>query len=41
MLISQRVLAAVEDAVVVSSVGNLELKGFARPVPVFELRGLS
>jgi class 3 adenylate cyclase len=40
VLISQRVLAAVEDAVLASPVGELELKGFARPVPVYELRGL-
>lgn len=40
VLISQRVLAAVEGAIDASSVGEIELKGFARPVPVFEVRGV-
>jgi adenylate cyclase len=38
VLISQRVLAAVEDAVDVLPVGEIELKGFARPVPTYEVR---
>ena len=39
-LISQRVLAAVEDAVDAQPVGELELKGFARPVAAYEVRAL-
>jgi class 3 adenylate cyclase len=38
ILISQRVLATVEDAVVAEPVGELELKGFARPVAAYEVR---
>lgn len=41
VLISQRVLAAVEAAVEVLPVGDLELKGFARPVPAYEVRSLT
>jgi class 3 adenylate cyclase len=41
VLITQRVLAAVEDAVDVLAVGELELKGFARPVPAHEVRAAS
>jgi class 3 adenylate cyclase len=40
ILISQRLLAAVEEAVAAMPVGDVELKGFARPVAVFEARGL-
>jgi class 3 adenylate cyclase/putative methionine-R-sulfoxide reductase with GAF domain len=40
ILISQRVLAAVEDAVDTNAVGELELKGFGRPVTAYEVRGL-
>jgi adenylate cyclase len=36
-LVSQRVFAHVEDAVVAESVGELTLKGFHRPVPAFNL----
>jgi len=39
-LINQRLLAEIEDVADAVSVGELELKGFARPVPTFELRGL-
>jgi class 3 adenylate cyclase len=39
-LISQRVHAAVEHAVAAEPVGELELKGFGRPVVAYELRGL-
>jgi class 3 adenylate cyclase len=36
-LVSQRVLACVEDMVRAESVGELELKGFHRPVPAFSV----
>ncbi len=39
-LISQRVHASVEDRVEAESAGELELKGFGRPVPAYEVRGL-
>ncbi len=39
-LISQRVLAVVEDAVDTQPVGELELKGFVRPVAAYEVRAL-
>ena len=38
-LISQRVFAAVEERVDAHEVGALELKGFGRPVPAYEVRG--
>jgi class 3 adenylate cyclase len=41
VLISQRVLAAVEEAVEVLPVGKIELKGFARPVPTYEVLSLT
>ena len=40
ILISQRVFASVESSADAHPVGELELKGFGRPVPVFEVRGL-
>ncbi len=40
-LISQRVFAAVEERVDAVEVGQLELKGFGRPVPAYEVRGLN
>jgi class 3 adenylate cyclase len=40
ILIGQRVFAAVEEAVETTPVGELELKGFGRPVPAYEVRGL-
>jgi class 3 adenylate cyclase len=39
-LISQRVYAAVEDAVDAQPVGEIELKGFGRPVAAYEVRAL-
>jgi class 3 adenylate cyclase/putative methionine-R-sulfoxide reductase with GAF domain len=39
-LISQRVYAAVEEAVDAEPVGELELKGFGRPVAAYVVRGL-
>ncbi len=39
-LISQRVLGAVDDAVLVEPLGELALKGFLKPVPAFSLLGL-
>ena len=39
-LMSRRVVAATETLVEVRAVGNLELKGFSRPVATFELLGL-
>jgi class 3 adenylate cyclase len=40
ILIGQRVFAAVEKAVETAPVGELELKGFGRPVAAYEVRGL-
>jgi adenylate cyclase len=40
ILIPQRLLGLVEDLVDVEPVGDLTLKGFARPVPTFNVRGL-
>src|ERR671911_1308573 len=40
ILISQRLFAAVEETVETASAGDLELKGFARPVAAYEVRGL-
>jgi class 3 adenylate cyclase/putative methionine-R-sulfoxide reductase with GAF domain len=40
ILIGQRVFAAVDAAVDSASVGELELKGFARPILAYEVRGL-
>jgi class 3 adenylate cyclase len=40
ILISQRVYAAIEEGVEAAEVGELELKGFGRPVPAYEVRGL-
>ena len=40
ILISQRLFAAVEDAVDAEPVGELELKGFGRPVAAYEVRAL-
>ncbi len=39
-LIGPRLYAAVDGAVEASAVGNLELKGFARAIPVYEVNGL-
>jgi class 3 adenylate cyclase len=40
ILIGQRIFAAVEDAADAQPVGELELKGFGRPVPAYEVRAL-
>jgi adenylate cyclase len=40
VLVGQRVFAAVEEAVESVLVGDLELKGFGRPVTAYEIRGL-
>jgi class 3 adenylate cyclase len=40
ILVAQRVHAAVEAAVVATPVGDLDLKGFARPTRAFDVRGL-
>jgi adenylate cyclase len=40
ILISGRVLAAVEELVDAEPIGELPLKGFSKPVPVFNLRSL-
>jgi adenylate cyclase len=40
ILIGRRVFAAVEGAVDAAPVGELELKGFGRPVTAYEIRGL-
>ncbi len=40
ILIGQRAFAAVEEAVEAASVGELELKGFGRPIAAYEVRGL-
>ena len=40
ILISQRVLADVEDVVDADPVGEIELKGFGRPVVAYDVRGL-
>ena len=40
ILVSRPVIAALEDRAEFQLVGNLSLKGFNRPVPVFEILGL-
>ena len=40
ILIGQRLFAAVEEAVEAASVGELDLKGFGRPVGAYEVSGL-
>jgi class 3 adenylate cyclase len=40
ILISQRVVGSVEDIAEVEPVGELQLKGFLKPVPAFNLVGL-
>jgi len=39
-LIAQRVFAAAEEVVEAEPVGELELKGFGRPVVAYEVRGV-
>jgi adenylate cyclase len=41
ILIAQRVYAAVEESVAVEPVGEIELKGFARPVPAYNVLELT
>jgi class 3 adenylate cyclase len=40
ILIDQRTFAAVDNAVDLAAFGEVELKGFARPVAAYEVRGL-
>jgi len=40
ILIGQRVFAAVEEKVDAAPVGELDLKGFGRPVTAYEVRRL-
>ena len=40
ILVTQRVLTEVEDIVVSEPLGDLSLRGFSKPVPTFEIRGL-
>ncbi len=40
ILVGQRLFAAVEERVDTAPAGDLELKGFARPVAAYEVRGL-
>ncbi len=40
ILISQRIFAVAEDAIESAPVGNLELKGFAKPIPAYEVHRL-
>ena len=41
VLVSQRVLAAIEKLVQAEPVGELSLKGFHRPFPVFNVTALN
>jgi class 3 adenylate cyclase len=41
ILIDQRTRAVLADAFTTQAVGRLSLKGFAQPVPVFELVGMA
>jgi adenylate cyclase len=40
ILIGPRVFAAVEETVHTDPVGSLDLKGFGRPIPAYEVRGI-
>ncbi|HWH75834.1 MAG TPA: adenylate/guanylate cyclase domain-containing protein, partial [Candidatus Binatus sp.] len=40
ILISQRLLASVDELIQVETIGELTLKGFHRPVPAFSLLAL-
>jgi class 3 adenylate cyclase/CheY-like chemotaxis protein len=40
ILVSQRVLTGIEDLVVHSSAGELELRGFSRPIRAFDVKGV-
>lgn len=39
-LIGPRLYGAVEEAIDAAPVGELELKGFGRPIPAYEVRAL-
>jgi adenylate cyclase len=41
ILVTQRVLAGIEEIVVSEPVGELTLKGFSRPTPTFDIKGLN
>jgi len=41
ILVSQRLMAAVEDLMHAEPVGDLHLKGFLKPVPAFDVKGLA
>ena len=38
-LITERVLAEIEDVVDAAPVGHVELEGFGRPIAAYEIRG--
>src|SRR6266699_1121425 len=40
ILVSQRLFAAVEDRIDAQTVGEIELKGFTRPIAAYEVLGL-
>jgi len=40
ILVTQRVLTGAEDLVVSTPAGELELRGFSRPVPAFDIKGV-
>ena len=40
ILVGPRVFAAVEETVDTEAVGSLDLKGFGRPIPAYEVQGL-
>jgi adenylate cyclase len=40
ILVGPRVFAAVEETVLTDPIGSLDLKGFGRPIPAYEVRGL-
>ena len=40
ILVGPRVFAAVEEKVNTKAVGSLDLKGFGRPIPAYEVQGL-
>ena len=39
-LVGPRVFAAVEETVLTEPIGGVDLKGFGRPIPAYEVRGL-
>jgi adenylate cyclase len=40
ILVGPRVYAVVEETVLIDPVGSLDLKGFGRPIPAYDVRGL-